>query len=310
MVRTLVCYFLFLFLVLGSGGTPAAKRQRVVVTIAPLHSLASMVMQGTTEPQLLIKSNVSPHDFAMRPSHARLLASADVIIRVGDILEGFLKRPIQALSKTVKVIEITKIPGIILLPSERKQHSTHGHTHSGHSHKHHGEEALDPHVWLDIGNASRIVKAIAVNLSRYNPDSAATYSKNANRAVTKLVKLRSEILEKLTPVKGKGFLVFHDGYKYFWKDFGLKELGVITLNANGQIGARRFGRMRYLIREKDIRCVFAEPQYPLRIVNTLVRDTGVRVGILDPLGAQITPGTEHYPSLVRNLAQNLVSCLK
>ena len=114
-------------------------------------------MQGTAKPQLLIKSNVSPHDFAMRPSHARLLASADVIIRVGDTLEGFLKRPIRALSKTVKVIEITKIPGIILLPYERDQHATHGHTHSGHSHEHHGEAAIDPHVWLDIGNASLIV---------------------------------------------------------------------------------------------------------------------------------------------------------
>jgi len=310
MVRTLVCYFLFSFVVLTSGGTLSATGQRVVVTIAPLHSLASMVMQGTAKPQLLIKSNVSPHDFAMRPSHARLLASADVIIRVGDTLEGFLKRPIRALSKTVKVIEITKIPGIILLPYERDQHATHGHTHSGHSHEHHGEAAIDPHVWLDIGNASLIVKAIAFNLSRYNPESAAVYSRNASRAVRDLAKLRSEISEKLNPVKGKGFLVFHDGYKYFWKDFGLRELGVITLNSSGQIGARRFGRMRYLIREKGIRCVFSEPQYPPRIVSTLVRDTAARVGILDPLGAQITPGIEHYPALVRNLAQNLVSCLK
>ena len=71
-----------------------AKPPEVVVSIRPLHSLVAGVMQGLAEPKLLVQGNASPHTFSLRPSDARLLAEAGLVVMVDDGLEGFLAKPL------------------------------------------------------------------------------------------------------------------------------------------------------------------------------------------------------------------------
>ncbi|MHB1400618.1 MAG: metal ABC transporter solute-binding protein, Zn/Mn family, partial [Trichloromonadaceae bacterium] len=62
---------------------------RVVVSIKPLHSLVAGVMQGVAEPQLLLQGGSSPHGYVLRPSEARLLNEAQLVVWVGHQLESF-----------------------------------------------------------------------------------------------------------------------------------------------------------------------------------------------------------------------------
>ena len=66
-----------LFVVLGNGNFVLASGVRVVATIAPVHSLVSMVMGGVGEPALLLEGGETPHRYSLRPSQSRLLAAAD-----------------------------------------------------------------------------------------------------------------------------------------------------------------------------------------------------------------------------------------
>ena len=59
--------------------TSANAAPKVVASIAPIHSLVSMVMGDVAEPELLLDANVSPHDFSMQPSDARAIQNADAI---------------------------------------------------------------------------------------------------------------------------------------------------------------------------------------------------------------------------------------
>ena len=56
-------------------------------------------------------------------------------------------------------------------------------------------------------------------------------------------------------------------------------------------------------------CVFAEPQFPPAIMATVVEGTGAHTGLLDPLGADLSPGPDAYFTLLDGLARSLVACL-
>ena len=76
---------------------------KVVASIKPIHSLASYLMDGVTKPKLIVDGYSSPHGFALKPSHAKMLQEADIIFYVAGGLLGFVSGPIQSASRTLLV---------------------------------------------------------------------------------------------------------------------------------------------------------------------------------------------------------------
>ncbi len=74
-------------------------------------------------------------------------------------------------------------------------------------------------------------------------------------------------------------------------------------------GARRLYEVRNKIVDTNATCVFAEPQFEPGLVATVVEGTGAQAGVLDPLGASLTPGPDAYFTLLENLADSLRDCL-
>ena len=72
---------------------------KVVASIKPIHSLASYLMDGIGKPDLIVDGYASPHGFAMKPSHAKMLQEADIIFWVGEDLENFLVKPLSSIAK-------------------------------------------------------------------------------------------------------------------------------------------------------------------------------------------------------------------
>ena len=70
--------------------TSANAEIKVVASIKPIHSLVSYLMDGIGKPDLIVDGYASPHGFAMKPSHAKMLQNADLIFWVGEDLENFL----------------------------------------------------------------------------------------------------------------------------------------------------------------------------------------------------------------------------
>ena len=78
---------------------PAKADIKVVASIKPIHSLVSYLMDGVGKPDLIVDGYASPHGFAMKPSHAKMLQNADLIIWVGEDLENFFRKTIKINSK-------------------------------------------------------------------------------------------------------------------------------------------------------------------------------------------------------------------
>ena len=122
-------------------------------------------------------------------------------------------------------------------------------------------------------------------------------------------KLDTEIETRLKDIKTKPYIYFHDAFQYFEKTYGLNGVGTISVEPDESPSPKRLSEIRKKIRETNTSCVFKEPQFSDRVINAVVDQTAARIGTLDPLGAEIDSGPEMYFTLLRNVANNLHSCL-
>src|SRR5918994_1639680 len=107
------------------------------------------------------------------------------------------------------------------------------------------------HVWLDPHNARAMVDAIAAALAETDPENAGAYQGNAARMREELDHLDRRLAETLAPLADRPFVVFHDGYQYFERRYGLNAIGSISVGPDRRPGARRLGEIRDTLEETD-----------------------------------------------------------
>lgn len=287
---------------------------RVLVSIKPIHSLVAAIMQGVGTPQVLLDGNASPHTFQLRPSHARQIHQANVLFWVGPDLEKFLEKPLQALGDKAQVVTLADAPGLQLLDYRSGgafESHDHAAAHDGHDHAdgHDHGEGKDLHFWLNPLNAQALAGEIAARLTQADPAHAEHYQRNLQTLQQRLAALDSELSSLLQPVKDKPFVVFHDAYQYLEARYHLNVSGSITVSPEVVPGAARIAQMRQKIQSLGAACVFSEPQFEPRIIQTLVQGTPVRTGVLNPEGGELPAGENLYFDLMRGNAKALRDCL-
>lgn len=291
-----------------------ASSPKVVVTIAPVHALVAGVMDGIGAPVLLVPGGASPHSYSIKPSQARALSEAGIVVRVGGPLENFLDRALVNLAAKAVIVTLAEARGMILYaPREggvwQKRKEQSGGTGKPGDHEPRARGGFDPHIWLDPENAKRIVGAVSLNLQKIYPDHAGAFERNAEKIVVRLDNLDRELRRATEPVRSRPFVVFHDAYRYFEERYGLNAAGAITVSPDRPAGARRIAEIRERIKSQGVVCVFTEPQFRPKLVETLIEGTGAKAGELDPSGAGLAPGRGLYFNLMRNLAASLSACL-
>ena len=141
--------FILLILSLLTFFSPANAETKVVASIKPIHSLASYLMDGISKPGLIVDGYASPHGFALKPSHAKMLQEADIIFWVGEDLENFLEKPLKSVAKKAEKIELLEIKGLNKLKFRERNifegHEDHGHKEDGHDDHAKKEDDHDDH---------------------------------------------------------------------------------------------------------------------------------------------------------------------
>ena len=355
--------------------TSANADIKVVASIKPIHSLASYLMDGVAKPDLIVDGYGSPHGFALKPSHAKMLQNADIVFWVGEDLENFLEKPLESIAKKAEKIELLEIKGLNKLKFRERNifddhddhgHDDHGHKkkddhddhddhakkeddhddhdhkkkddhddhdhakkedghkeddhddhdhkkkddhddhddHDGHEGHHHGEH--DPHIWLDPINAKVILNEMVEHLIENDAKNASTYKSNLEKALKDIDKLTIEVMTDLN--QSTSSIVFHDAYQYFEKRFNVNVLGAFTVNTDVMPGAEQLAEIREVIEHDKVACIFSEPQFNPDIINAVAKDMDIKTGVLDPLGATLTPGKTLYFDLIKNMSKSFKGC--
>ena len=316
---------------------PANAEIKVVATIKPIHSLASYLMDGIGKPDLIVDGYASPHGFALKPSHAKMIQNADIIFWVGEDIESFLEKPLKTIAKKAEKIELMEIKGLTKLKFRERNifeghddhghkeddhddhakkeddHDDHGHddehkedNHDDHGHEGHAHGEFDPHIWLDPMNAKVILSEMAEHLIENDQKNKGKYEANLKKAHKDLDKLTKKVKSELN--KDFKSIVFHDAYQYFEERFGINILGAFTVNTDVMPGAEQLAEIREVIEHDKVSCIFSEPQFNPDIIKAVAKDTNVATGVIDPLGATLNPGKDLYFDLIGNMSKSFKGC--
>jgi ABC-type Zn uptake system ZnuABC Zn-binding protein ZnuA len=185
-------------ILLGTAGVgmaaapPGSDRLVVAGTIYPLYDMIRAVGDAHVEAKLILPPGASPHLFEFSPRRLEGLRHVKVIFAIGHGLDNWVTQVVNV-APGARVIMVDR--GITLRTFE--------------------DGSIDPHYWLQLGNARRITDSLAAALSEIDPAHAADYRTAAGVYQQKLSETERQLNEMLAPARGMPILTFHDAWYYF-----------------------------------------------------------------------------------------------
>lgn len=270
---------------------------QVLTSIKPIQMIVFEITKGVSEPDVLLDSTTSPHDYALKPSDVKRLKKADLIVWYGHDLEPFLEKILEQTNN--HVLTISELSDVDL-----RAYSPEDHHHDGHDHGNH-----DPHFWLGMKQSIQVAKSISEKLSALDPANEKVYQTNYTNFVSKLDESNKKWRKQLAPVKKVGYYVFHDAYGYFEHDYGLNHIGEFTVSPDRKPGAKTLIEIKQTLAKEEAKCVFAEPQFSPAVIESVLRGSRAKTGQLDPLGSETAIGPDSYFNFIQSITDSFVSCL-
>jgi zinc transport system substrate-binding protein len=257
------------------GAKPGPK---ILASFAPIQCFA-MNVAGDDATVRVVFGDQGPHHIKDSPAHVKMFAGADVIFINGLGLEDRNVRTIQkGTAKKVPVVALGNLlPETMLIEGgcacckEEEGAEEHDHDHGDH----------DPHAWLGIDQAVKMVEAIRDELSKRDPAHAENYSKRAGAYTSKLTKLRADGVAMLKDKTERQFISFHESLNYFAKNFGMRLPEVIQTNPGQEPTQKELKQLLERCEKKGIRVIAIEPQYGAGTSAKAVSDALRAKGLAD-----------------------------
>lgn len=269
--------------------TSAANAQvpKVETDIPPVAALVAQVMGDLGTPGMLLDKGGDEHDMQLRPSQMRSLAAADLLVWVGPELTPGLDTARHS---------IPALQSLALLDDPATQR------------RDYAQGGLNPHAWLSPGNAKVWIDLIEARLAGIDPEHAATYKANAEKAQARLAALDKDLASRLSALKAP-FVTYHDAYGYFAETYHLAYMGGLAAGDAAPPGAARIAELHSMAAGGAIACAFPEAQHDPALITNLAQGTAVFVGPgLDPVGSMLDQSADAYEQLLTALTDSLLTC--
>lgn len=253
-----------------------------------------------------------PHDYDLQPADVRKIQAADLFIINGGGLEEFSKATVTGINPSVTIVD-TSI-GIDLIPLDEDDHHHHGdhddHDHHHHGHGHHHDGEMNPHFFSSPKEAAVQVRNIAKALAKMDPEGADHYQKNADAFIGSLNALAAEMKEKASGLPNRGIVTMHEVFDYFARDVGLEIVATIQATPGHEPSSADMRKVIEAIQSRKAGAVFKEPQFAGTTAETIGKDAGVPVGLLDPVASgPADAGPEYYEQKMRENLATLLDLL-
>ena len=252
-----ICIFILATAIVSRYGYTGDEK--IAATIFPLSDIAAHVAGEGNKVITILSPGADPHTFELTPQAVKALECIPIIFMVGHGLDDWVRSVAQSLSKAqMRTVD----QGIELMESGGK----------------------DPHYWLSITNGKLIAKNIAQALSETNPSKRSEYQANLDAYLKQLDEAEQSIKNTLSGLAERRMITFHDGWRYFARDYGLKVIGSIESGNGKEPTPRRLVNLAEIISREKIKVLFSETTVPQAKAQGMVDDFHLRLYQLDPLG--------------------------
>jgi manganese/iron transport system substrate-binding protein len=277
----------------GSSASPAGDTIRVVATTTVFADMVRQVGGDAVTVTSLVPKGGVVETFDLTPSDMRAVSGAELIVMNGLGLDDWLTPVISDTSVDVPVVRLAEdLDGVHYLSGE-------------------GDEAVNPHLWLNVKYAIKYVERIRDALVTLEPTSAERIQASAASYVDRLGALDAWVGEQLGPIPPKDRVIvsFHEAFPYFAEAYGLTIVGTIVDAPGQDPSAGEIAALVAAIKASGARAVFGEDQFSPELVQTVAEEAGVVVEsdlYNDSLG---DPPIDTYEGLIRWDVEKVVAAL-
>ena len=301
--------FLGLIFLLSLNNVGAQSTPNVVVSIKPIHSIVSALMEGVSRPQLLLESSDSAHTFHLKPSQLNLLSNADLVITIGDGFETGLKKTLGNIKVGSHLI-VSEIDDLYLYDFRNVDINEINEDEKDEHTDHDERTDHDLHLWLEIDNMQKTAQYINEQLIKIDPNNSNTYETNLVKIHSRLNKLKLELQQELAPFSSERYAIFSDTLQYFEKSFHFQKPVIITPYHGARLSIHRTLEARKKMKDLKIKCLLYGPENTSKKANVLSEGLPIKSLRIDILGAKLNAGSDQYFNLMKGLSSQLVKCLE
>jgi zinc transport system substrate-binding protein len=266
--------------VAGCGGTTDAARPGQTTVVAAFYPLAWVAEQvGGTGVHVtdLTPPGAEPHDVELTPKDVEEIRDADLVLFLGRGFQPSVEKAVESRSE----------PSLDLLAGQTLRHGTGGGD---------GQEALDPHVWLDPTRLATMATAVGRALG--SPKRAAALSARLHR-------LDARMAAGLASCRRRQIVTSHAAFGYLARRYRLEQIALGGLTPEAEPRPRDLARLIHDVERTHATTVFFEPLVSSRIADTIAREAGVKTAELDPLEGLTSDEAAKGEDYVSIMDQNL-----
>lgn len=269
----------------------------VITSFYPMYVATLNVVdgvEGVTVSNLINQTTGCIHDYVLTTSELVSLAKADVLVINGAGMEGFMDKVISNF-KSLDIIESSLGIDVIHTECESEEEHNENEHHENHNHE------TNPHIFVSVKNYIKQVQNICDELVKIDSINKEKYEENTREYIAKLEMLDQEILATMRIISNKNIVTSHNAFDYFAKDYGLNIVGVIESEHGKTPSAGEIANLIDCIKENGVNAIFVEPEYNLKLVDTIARETGAKVYVLNP----VTSGKNNKDEYINIMSKNL-----
>ena len=286
----------------------ASTRLQVVTTLFPLYDFARIIAGERAEVTMLLPPGMEPHSFEPKPNDIVRISRAGLFIYTNRYMEPWAEKILTGLDlRRLQVVDAGQRVRY-LKASPEEEHGHEGHDHHG-ADEHAG--SMDPHIWLDFGNAALIVDSILAGFAAADPAGAEFYRTRAADLKGSLAALDQRYRDGLSSCGTRVFL--HGGhytFGYLARRYGLEYHSLSGVSSESEPSAARMAAMVRQIRSSGARYLFAEELLSPRLTEALANEAGVAVLKLHGAHNLGRDDVERGVGFIALMEQNLVNLQK
>lgn len=236
------------------------KKPLVVATASIFADMAEVIGGNLIEVRSIVPIGGDPHLYEPTPADARLVASAQLVLKNGLTFEGWLNELIENSGTKATIATITE--GVSPIESEKYKNS------------------FDPHAWMSADNGLIYIQNIKKALSALDPANTEVFEFNYGLYKQQLEELDREIAAQIMqiPEAQRILITSHDAFRYYSRRYGIRVEAILGTSTDADAQTSDMLRLNKIIKENNVPAVFIESTVNPKLLRQIATDNHIKIG--------------------------------